>query len=525
MSRTSHFARTSHIARVLFAGVAGAALIIVSPVATAVIAPASAQGVVVSIEFRTALAPYGTWRRVPRWGEVWIPARVSRDWRPYSVGHWVYTEDYGWYWISVEEEAEWGWITFHYGRWVFVEPYGWVWVPGNVWGPAWVDWRYGDEFVGWAPLPPDEVIVEYRADPSFWLFVRVVDLIAPRPRYVYVSLPERRRIWQQTILVNSTVYLRERRFAVNPGVSPALVAAAARRPLRTFTVRPQIVAGTANIQAAMEIREQDLRRGGDRPGRIVVQQRSVQQATTTVQPAPNVSPPRALGPNERGRLGDNPPRAATGARDRGTTGTAPPEQRGVPTQREQQDRMQPGAPSGQPPRGAAPPLVPRDDRAPDADRPRTQERGPDAGTTGVGPQPREAPGPRDDQPAWERVRPQGPTGTSPERRPEAPFRRDDRDRGLPPDRSSVPPSGTTGSAPPEQRQAPRPDQRRQQAAPPPQAPDVRPPAATPRPPRPQPPAAEPQPAPRAPTAQPRRAPQQPATTGSGSQPEDRERGR
>jgi len=34
---------------------------------------------------------------------------------------------------------------------------GWVWVPGYEWAPAWVSWRYGDEYVGWAPLPPAAV--------------------------------------------------------------------------------------------------------------------------------------------------------------------------------------------------------------------------------------------------------------------------------------------------------------------------------------------------------------------------------
>ena len=32
---------------------------------------------------------------------------------------------------------------------------GWVWVPGYTWAPAWVSWRYGDGYAGWAPLPPD----------------------------------------------------------------------------------------------------------------------------------------------------------------------------------------------------------------------------------------------------------------------------------------------------------------------------------------------------------------------------------
>src|SRR5207253_11242825 len=43
--------------------------------------------------------------------------------------------------------------TFHYGRWALL-PAGWAWVPGTVWGPAWVDWFWGDGFIGWAPLAP-----------------------------------------------------------------------------------------------------------------------------------------------------------------------------------------------------------------------------------------------------------------------------------------------------------------------------------------------------------------------------------
>src|SRR5215470_14601193 len=117
----------------LAASVAGAALL-ASPVVATFSTPASAQ-VVISAEFRTALAPYGTWRTVPRWGEVWVPARVTRDWQPYTVGHWVYSDDYGWYWVSSDEEAEWGWVTFHYGRWVLVDTVGWSWIPGDQWGP------------------------------------------------------------------------------------------------------------------------------------------------------------------------------------------------------------------------------------------------------------------------------------------------------------------------------------------------------------------------------------------------------
>jgi hypothetical protein len=54
-------------------------------------------------------------------------------------------------WVSDEP---WGWATYHYGRWANVDGTGWVWVPGYQWAPAWVSWRYGGGYAGWAPLPP-----------------------------------------------------------------------------------------------------------------------------------------------------------------------------------------------------------------------------------------------------------------------------------------------------------------------------------------------------------------------------------
>src|ERR1700741_5109505 len=68
--------------------------------------PATAQVTSVSVEFHTALDPYGTWRNHRRWGEVWIPSGVARDSDPYTVGNWVYSQDYGWYWASDDEEAD-----------------------------------------------------------------------------------------------------------------------------------------------------------------------------------------------------------------------------------------------------------------------------------------------------------------------------------------------------------------------------------------------------------------------------------
>jgi hypothetical protein len=103
--------------------------------------------------FYRKLEPYGAWRETSDYGYVWQPreAEESRNWRPYTDGHWVYT-DAGWTWVS---EESFGWATYHYGRWVRLRRVGWVWVPGEEWAPAWVSWRTSKDYVGWAPLPPE----------------------------------------------------------------------------------------------------------------------------------------------------------------------------------------------------------------------------------------------------------------------------------------------------------------------------------------------------------------------------------
>ena len=103
--------------------------------------------------FYDSLSPYGSWIHTESYGWTWQPtvASVNVHWRPYyDHGHWLYT-DAGWYWQS---DYSWGWAPFHYGRWDLHRSYGWIWVPGEVWGPSWVSFRYTDSHCGWAPLPP-----------------------------------------------------------------------------------------------------------------------------------------------------------------------------------------------------------------------------------------------------------------------------------------------------------------------------------------------------------------------------------
>jgi hypothetical protein len=111
---------------------------------------AKAQGSVSINLFYDALRPHGSWFNYGNYGLCWKPYHIDRDWRPYTNGHWIWT-DYGWTWAS---DYAWGWAPFHYGRWIFDDWDGWIWVPDDEWGPAWVEWRYSDDYIGWAPLPP-----------------------------------------------------------------------------------------------------------------------------------------------------------------------------------------------------------------------------------------------------------------------------------------------------------------------------------------------------------------------------------
>jgi hypothetical protein len=128
--------------------------------------------------FREDLAPYGTWVETLRFGWAWSPDRdlVGDDFMPYvSAGHWQPT-DVGWMWMS---DWSWGWAPFHYGRWAWDQRRGWLWIPDAQWAPAWVEWRAGSAFVGWAALPPlPRDPHEYQH--SFFVFARREDLGAAR---------------------------------------------------------------------------------------------------------------------------------------------------------------------------------------------------------------------------------------------------------------------------------------------------------------------------------------------------------
>jgi hypothetical protein len=290
-------------------------------------------------DFQAALEPYGEWRQHPRWGDIWVPFDRPRGWRPYTVGHWVYTDEWGWFWVSDDDEEDWGWIPYHYGRWMFERGIGWFWLPGEDWAPAWVDWRYSDDAVGWAPLPPEDVIYEFDEEPGYWVFVSPRYMLAPRWRTYMIPIERRAVVFRATRLVNRTVPLQGRRVAVNPGIAPAHIAAVTRTSVPTFRVSPRVFAATAGVAGAVAVTAAQVRAGRQPGGPGRPRTVSVQQTPTVIQPSNNAAP-RALGQGERGHFGPRAPRAAQGT----TIQQQPQTQQQQPQIRQQQPQTQQQSP-------------------------------------------------------------------------------------------------------------------------------------------------------------------------------------
>jgi hypothetical protein len=195
---------------VLIAMVIGAALLLqAAPSAGAQqpAAPAASQTQSpqpVADDVRSVLSQFGTFVQHQTYGEVWIPSVTPPGWHPYPACHWVNTRQYGWYY---DDKTPWGAIVHHYGRWTWDVNVGWFWVPGAEFSPGWVIWRTSLQWVGWAPMPPDEDIenaspARYN-DADYWIFIETAKFSRGCDETIVVA-------GQPTIaLVQQTVFIRE----------------------------------------------------------------------------------------------------------------------------------------------------------------------------------------------------------------------------------------------------------------------------------------------------------------------------
>jgi hypothetical protein len=137
----------------------------------------------------------GTWRSVPDYGNVWVPAHVARDWTPYRDGHWAWVEPWGWTWV---DDAPWGFAVSHYGRWARLRD-SWAWVPGPmaerpVFAPALVvfvkiltEQAVQGRAVAWFPLAPREVYrPAYKVSQNYFTNVNISNTAVNKTQVINV---------------------------------------------------------------------------------------------------------------------------------------------------------------------------------------------------------------------------------------------------------------------------------------------------------------------------------------------------
>ncbi len=146
----------------------------------ALVTPAAAQAQQgqpepVQNEVRAVLTQYGKFVQHQRYGEVWVPTVTPQGWHPYPPCHWVFTKKFGWYF---DDKTPWGQIVHHYGRWAHDAQTGWMWVPGAEFSPGWVVWKTNQEWIGWAPTPPDNDVpgISPAAFQSEWTFMDIAKM-------------------------------------------------------------------------------------------------------------------------------------------------------------------------------------------------------------------------------------------------------------------------------------------------------------------------------------------------------------
>jgi hypothetical protein len=267
----------------------------------------------ISIDFfYDNLGSGGNWVEVADYGYCWQPtvAVSNSSWRPYSDGYWAYT-DVGWTWVSYED---FGWATYHYGRWTRLRDRGWYWVPGREWGPSWVSWRTGGDYVGWAPLPPRgggeaayesrpitaQVDVEFDIGPAYYNFIDVRYIGEPVLRERIFAPDQNVTYITKTVNVTNITYNNSTVYNYGPDYNTLNRYSA--RPVQRLTLQRE-----TNVDPSAAARSNSLMKvQGDR---LVIAAPSVlQKAPATV--APKVVKEKIAKPNiEHGWSGVSDPKA------------------------------------------------------------------------------------------------------------------------------------------------------------------------------------------------------------------------
>ena len=230
----------------------------------------------------------GNWIEAGEYGYCWQPsvAVSNTSWRPYSDGYWAYT-DVGWTWVSYED---FGWATYHYGRWMRLRGRGWVWVPGREWGPAWVSWRTGGDYVGWAPLPPRRagdiyvdfspitarVDIDFDIGPAYYNFIDVRYIGEPVLRERIFAADQNVTYVSKTVNVTNITYTNSVVF--NHGPDYNTLSRYSTRPIQKLTLQRETNAdplAAARSKSLMKVQGDKL---------VIAAPQQFQKPTKTIAP-------------------------------------------------------------------------------------------------------------------------------------------------------------------------------------------------------------------------------------------------
>jgi hypothetical protein len=332
-------------------------------------------------EYQQDLTPYGSWVTVADYGQCWCPASQPDGWQPYTVGHWEYS-DVGWTWVAEGDEAQWGSICYHYGRWYHDNNAGWVWIPGDTWAPAWVAWREGNGYCGWAPLPPQ---AGFGSDVS----VAAVDQYVPPQQYVYcseqyVNAPrvDQHFVRNDTTIINQTTNITNitvvNNVVVNRGITVDNVERATGHPVEKVAIanastpqeartlaaagKPVAFRPPAVQQAAGRTEKQPARQEqhpSAAPSAPPPQQPQYQAPPRPETPAAPQPPPQVQPPHENPKPTQQPPNESTGGHETQHAPTTPPKPQPPPAKPAPAQQAPPQTPkTASPPPAKKPPAAP-----------------------------------------------------------------------------------------------------------------------------------------------------------------------
>jgi hypothetical protein len=145
-------------------------------------------------------------------------------------------------------------------------------VPGREWGPGWVSWRRGNDYCGWAPLPPESrtrfsftatVDRDYDLGPAAYIFISLSNFGVRSYAPICAPLERNVTIIQNTVNITNINYNRANNQTVvyNGGPSYNLVRTRSKDPVEQVNVNFAQVNKTVNNTTINKTKVVNIRQG------------------------------------------------------------------------------------------------------------------------------------------------------------------------------------------------------------------------------------------------------------------------